>query len=110
MNELQPILDLLAGKAAWLPTVIAWIAAIKLASTLIETRVAHFLADRLNDIAATESEDDDGYLRWLFQKPGYKMLAFTLRLIGVRLPTLADLERAIRLQRESRTITLTPKS
>ena len=102
MSELQPILDLLSGKSGWVATALTWIAALKTASTLIETRVAHFLADRLNDIAATESEDDDKYLRWLFEKPAYKMTAFVLRLVGVRLPTLADLERALRLQSESK--------
>lgn len=102
MNELQPLLDLLAGKAGWLPTVLAWIAALKTASTFVEGAIARWAADRLNDVAATESADDGGYLRDLFARPGYKFGAFLLRLVGVRLPTLADLERAIRLQNEAR--------
>ena len=100
MSELQPILDLLAGKAGWLPTALAWIAALKTASVFVENKIARWAADKLNEIAATDSEDDDVYLRAVFSQSGYKIAAFILRLIGIRLPTLADLDRAIRLQKE----------
>lgn len=101
MNELKPLLDLLGGQLGWLPTVITWIAAIKLAMTFFETTFAHWAADKLNEIAATESSDDDDYLRQLFAMGWYRFVAFTMRLLGFRLPTLADLERAIRLQKEA---------
>lgn len=101
MNELQPLLDLLGGKAGWLPTALTWLAAIKLASTLVENKLNHWLCDQLNQIAASEGGDDDAYLRALFSRSWYKLGSFLLRFTGLRLPTLADLERAIQHQAEA---------
>jgi len=101
MNDFQPLLDLLAGKAGWLPTLITWLAALKLAMVCFENQFARWSADQLNRIAAEADEGDDAYLRRIFADPSYRLIGFLLRLVGFRLPTLADLERAIRLQREA---------
>lgn len=102
MNELQPLIDLLSGKAGWLPTLLTWVAALKTASTFVEGKIARYAADKLNEFAASESEDDDQFLRDLFSNPAYRTGQVILLLIGVRLPTLADLERAIKLQKEAK--------
>ena len=101
MTELKPLLDLLSGHFGWLPTLLTWIAALKLAMTLFETQFAHWAADRLNAVAASSDEDDDAYLRQIFSAKSYRTVGFVLRMLGFRLPTLADLERAIKLQAEA---------
>lgn len=101
MNELQPLLDLLAGKAGWLPTVLTWIAAARTAGIFVGGALKRWAADRLNHIAATRSVDDDEYLRALFARPAYKLASFVLSLAGLDLPSSADLERAIAHQEEA---------
>ena len=102
MNDaLQPLLDLLGGKAGLLTTIITWFSALKVLEAFIGGWIARKCADKLNEIAASASTDDDGYLRDLFSQPAYKFGAFVALLIGIRLPSLADLERAIKLQKEA---------
>lgn len=96
----SPLLALLTGKFGGFTALLAWAAAIKLAMTAFENQFARWIADRLNAIAASSDQDDDQYLREIFSAPSYRLISFLLRLIGFRFPTLADLERAIRLQHE----------
>lgn len=102
MNEIQPILDLLSQKLPWLLPALAWLGAIKLALLAFEGKIARYAADKLNEVAATESEDDDQFLRELFARKSYRTAQVVLLLMSVRLPTLADLERAIKLQKEAK--------
>lgn len=60
-----------------------------------------WIADKLNDVARKSVQDDDDYLRGLFSARWYKFVAVALFLMSVHLPSLADLERAIKLQREA---------
>lgn len=101
MNELQPLIDLLAGKYGGITTVLAWIAAARTAGIFVGGILRRWAADRLNAIAASASLDDDEYLRDTFAHPGYKLIAFLLALAGLDLPSSADLERAIQMQNEA---------
>lgn len=101
MTELKPLLDLLSGQFGWLPTALAYLAALKLAMTFFENAFARWIADRLNAVAASSDEDDDEYLREIFSAPAWRTGSLLLRFVGLRFPTLKDLERAIKLQREA---------
>ncbi len=59
------------------------------------------LTDLLNTAAASQAVDDDLWLRNLFTHPAYRFVATLLRFAHVRLPTIADLERALQLQSEA---------
>ena len=97
----EPSLIDAGAKFPWITKAVTWIAYLKLASTLFEVRLQHWFADRLNEAAASADQDDDTFLRQIFTHRGYRVTAFALRLFGFRLPTLADLERALRLQHEA---------
>lgn len=102
MEPLQPFLELLTGETrSWVTTAIAWAVAIRFALIFLHGKLQRAIADRLNAVAATDSEDDDAYLAALFAHPTYRLTAFLLLMVGVPLPSSADLERAIRLQREA---------
>lgn len=109
MEEIRPILNLMEGKAGWLTTLITWIAAIKLASSLVEVRLNHWLCDRIDAVAASADQDDDEFLRGLFAKPWYRTTAVLLRFVGLRLPVMADLERALALQNGNKPQPAQPK-
>ncbi|TXH09652.1 MAG: hypothetical protein E6R03_16540 [Hyphomicrobiaceae bacterium] len=102
MEAIQPLLDLLGGNAkSTLATGVAWFFAIRFALVFVHGIIQRFAADRLNAVAASSSKDDDEFLLTLFQKPWYRGLVVFGLLIGFPLPSLADLERAIRLQQEA---------
>lgn len=100
-STLKPILDLLGGSGTWITTVIAWFAAISAALAPFAVWIRNKLANAINAAAESSGEDDDVYLRTLFSASWYRFLAFVLNFANVRLPTLAELERAIALQKEA---------
>lgn len=101
-EDLQPLIDLLAAKqGSWLATLLAWMGTVSVLLSPFAVRIRNMLADMLNDTAATESEEDDAYLLKLFSQPWYRFLSFVLGLINIRFPTLSELQRAIRLQKEA---------
>lgn len=100
-ETLQPILDLLGGKGTWITTLIAWFAAISVILAPFAVWIRNKLADAANKAAASSEDDDDTYLRSLFGNAFYRLLAFVLNFANIRLPTLAELERAIALQKEA---------
>lgn len=102
MNEtLAPLLNLLGGKAGWLTTIITWFGVLAPLSALFGTKFKHWISDKLNAVAASEDLDDDAYLTKLFSFAPWRMAAFLSKFTPFHLPTLADLERAIRLQHEA---------
>lgn len=104
MEAIQPLLDLLGGNArSTVATIIAWFMAIRFALIFFHERIQHFITDRINAVAASESADDDEYLRRLFAHPTYRFITFIALLVGLPMPTLATLERALRLQQEAAT-------
>lgn len=100
-ETLKPLLELLGGKGTWITTLIAWFAALSLALAPFAVWIRNKLADAINSAAETSGEDDDSYLRSLFSNPLYRLLTFVLNFANIRFPTLAELERAIELQREA---------
>lgn len=98
---LKPLLELLGGKGTILTTIIAWFAAISAALAPFAVWIRNKLADALNSAAESASGDDDTYLRKLFGNPAYRFAAFVLNFANIRLPTLAELERALELQKEA---------
>lgn len=102
MEAIQPLLDLLGGSAkSWLTTAIAWFFALRLALVFVHDRLKRWISDKLNAVAASESQDDDEILRRWFSHPRYKFAVFIGLAIGIPLPSINDLERAIRLQNET---------
>jgi hypothetical protein len=89
------------GLPAWIVSTLAFLGTVKVAMSFIEPRLNLWLRDKLNDIAASEMQDDDDYLRGVFATPQWRTYCFLGRLLNINLPTLAELERAIRLQREA---------
>lgn len=100
-ETLKPLLDLLGGKGTWITTLIAWFSALSLALAPFAVWIRNKLADAINKAAESSEEDDDKYLRSLFGNPFYKMFTFVLNFANIRFPTLAELERAIELQKEA---------
>lgn len=100
-SVLKPILDLLGGKGTWLTTIMAWGAALSAVLAPFAVWIRNKLADMMNAAAESSDENDDVWLRRLFSRTYYQFLAFLLNFINVRLPTLAELERAIELQRQA---------
>lgn len=98
---LKPLFDLLGGEGPWLTTLLAWIAAIGVALAPVSGAINRWLRDKLNTAASTSGIDDDEWLRRLFTAKWYSIAAFLLRFVRVDLPVLADLERAIGLQKEA---------
>lgn len=108
LDAAKPLLELLGGKGTLLTTVVAWVAAISLFLAPFSVWISHGLRNAINRVAASSAVDDDEYLRRLFSKKWYSFAAFLLRFINVDLPVLADLERALELQREAANKTTTP--
>lgn len=100
-QTVQPILDLLKGSGTWITTLIAWFAAISAALAPFAVWIRNKLANMINTVAESSGEDDDEFLRRLFSAGWYRILAFVLNFANVRFPTLAELERAIAMQREA---------
>lgn len=96
ISDLQPILDLLGGKAGWLGTVITWFGAAQIVLRFADTRIRHWVSDKLNASAASAETDDDELLRGLFSRRWWKIAALVFPL-----PKLADLDRALKLQAEA---------
>lgn len=96
MENLQPLLDLLSGKVGWLPAALAWAAALRTALAFFDTRIRHFVADKLNSIGGENDVEVNAYLRNLFGKLWWKLLALVLPL-----PKLSDLDRAVAHQKEA---------
>lgn len=102
VESLRPILDLLGGEdGTWVTTTIVRVMAVSAILAPFAARLRNALADALNRVAATSDLDDDAYLRKLFSNPGYKLAAFLLNFANIRLPVLAELERAIALRCEA---------
>lgn len=100
-STFKPILDLLGGSGTWITTVIAWFAAVSALLAPFAVWIRNKLANAINSAAESSGEDDDTYLRALFSAGWYRFLAFVLNFANVRFPTLAELERAIALQKEA---------
>ncbi|MEI8289819.1 MAG: hypothetical protein WCH99_10125 [Verrucomicrobiota bacterium] len=93
MNELQPLLSLLSGKFGWLPTVVAWAGAIKLALAFFEVRFQHAAEDWLSRFAGSNNPDDDVFITKLLSSRGWRLAAFAARFLNFWLPCLADYQR-----------------
>ncbi len=101
VSILQPLFDLLGGKGTWLITVITWFGTLSAILAPFSVWIQHRLTDWLNTAAASSETDDDQWLRNLYGNPLYRFVATALRFIHLRLPTLADLERALQLQQDA---------
>ncbi len=100
-GALQPLLDLLGGQGNWLVTLVVWAGALSVAFAWVSPKIKSWMADKMNEIAASADTNDDDYLRKIYGAKWYITLAFVLRMVGLQLPTLTDLERAIALQKEA---------
>lgn len=98
--NLSAITALLSGKFGWLSTVITYLGSIVPFTVVFGPRFKRWASDKLNEIAESSDKDDDAYLTKLFSSSWYRPLAFFSRFTPFQLPTLADLERAIKLQGE----------
>ncbi len=94
MNELKPLLDLLTGKLPWLPTLIIWIGALKVAFYLIGNTITKWAASKISDIVESSDVEDDHFLERFLSSRFYIALRFVLLLFSLPLPSRADYEAA----------------
>jgi len=99
--QIAPFLHLLGGGSPWVSKTIAWLAAVSMALAPFRPRIKIYIADWFNRYSATASADQDAWLMALFSKPWYVGGSLLLRFAGIPLPTKADLERNIALQKET---------
>lgn len=100
-DSLKPIFDLLGGKGPWLTTFVIWVMTISTALASFAVWLRNKIADWMNRIAESSDTDDDEKLRSIFSNGFYRFIAFAFNFINIRFPTLAELERAIELQKEA---------
>lgn len=101
-SQLRPLLDLLGGgHGKWLLSIITWFGTLSAVLAPFSVWLQHKLTDLCNTAAASSEVDDDEWLRKLYGNPIYRFWATLLRFVHIRLPTLADLERALKLQHEA---------
>lgn len=107
-TPLDPVLKLLpVGLHELLTKVVVWIGSFGLVLAPFSVWIQHKLTDFLNTAAASKDVDDDVWLAKLFKASWYRVLATGLRFLHLRLPTIADLERALDLQAEADTVKTT---
>lgn len=100
-DEFSPLFSLLVGHTAWGAKAVAWLLAFAAAISPWRTKIKHWISDAFNSYAATATAGQDEWLRALFSKVWYKAAAFGLNFAGISLPTLADLDRVIALQKQA---------
>lgn len=90
MTELQPILDLLAGRFGWSPAVLGYIATTRLLLKFFSARLQRNLTARMVATAASADTEDDRDFTFLSAR-WYRVTAFLLDLVfSFKLPTHAD--------------------
>lgn len=94
MHELKPLLDLLTGKLPWLPTLIVWIGALKVAFYLCGNFITRWAASKISDIVESSDVEDDHFLERFLSSRFYITLRFFLLLFSLPLPSRADYEAA----------------
>jgi hypothetical protein len=86
MNEIEPLMSLLAGKYGWVSGAVAWMGALRLAAKFISTR----LQDGLTRIV--QSKADPELLSVILNNKLYRLVAFLVDLFAsVKLPNAKDL-------------------
>ena len=93
-SDWQPLLDLLSGKFGWLPTIIAWIGAVRVPMKLVSGWLQSTLTAFVARVAASPQTDDDAFLERVFGSIGYRFTAFLLdAALSLKLPTTDSLAR-----------------
>ena len=88
MDDLTPLIQLLEGKYGWMPTVLAWVGALRLAAKLISRQLQLALTRMI------ESRADADILGALLSNKIYRGIAFVIDLFSsVKLPSAADLKK-----------------
>jgi hypothetical protein len=93
-DQIQPLLNLLTGKLGWLPTVVTWIGAARLAMKFFSAKLQAKLTARM--VAAVTGPDPEEERDWetVLGKRWYRLVNFAVDLaFSVKLPTLADFLR-----------------
>jgi hypothetical protein len=96
MNEsLQPLYSLLAGKLGWLPALMGWMAALRVAFKFVSGAVQTRLSSKLAEIAGENDADEIGWIEGVLRQRWYRVLAFLVDLVcSVKLPSLAMFDAA----------------
>jgi hypothetical protein len=84
-------------------SVLIWLGIMQALGVWLRDRSRRFFSDMLMRIAKTEDEDDDEALRKWLSKPFYRfvIVPVTVALLPLGLPTLAEFERVVRLEKEA---------
>lgn len=98
MNELQPLLDLLGGKGAWIGTVIVWMGALRLVAKFFSGWLQGVFTKGLQGVVDSIETDDDALAARILASLWYRALAFVIDLLtSIKLPSsqsLRDLQAA----------------
>lgn len=80
--------------------VAAWMAALSIILAFVRKGVDHWFRDRMN-AAAIANGGGDTWLRSIYGAAWYRTIATLLAFVSISLPSVSDLDRATKLQREA---------
>lgn len=83
---------------AWIKQALIWVAAFSGLFALVGPWIGRWFRDYMN--RKTEGPGQDEKLRKIYSNPLYQIVAYLLRIVSVDLPTPAQLDRAVVLQKE----------
>lgn len=88
MEQIQPLLDLLTAKFGFMPSVLGWMAALRLACKPFSLALQSLLGRVFRFVHDTEEAEDDEFIAAMLKRRWYRALVFLVDLIAsVKLPT-----------------------
>lgn len=88
MESLQPLIDLLSARHGWIPAVLGWMSAIRLALKWFSGGLQERLTARLVEAAKSADTQDDADWEAILRARWYRWVSFWLDLVfSVKLPT-----------------------
>lgn len=101
MSELQPLIDLLAGKYGGLATVFTWMGAMRVAAKPISAVLQEGFSKAIAQAVDSDDDGDDKLVQAILGSRAYRLCAFLLDWIAsVKLPTLKAYRDAVAAQRK----------
>lgn len=95
MNQVQPLIDLLSARYGWLPAVMGWMSASRLAMKFFSTQLQAKLTELMAEAASDKDEANDRDWEAVLGARWYRVAAFTLDLVlSVKLPSISDFRKA----------------
>lgn len=88
MEQWQPLIDLLSARHGWIPAVLGWMAALRLAFKPFSLALQSLIGRLFRFVHDTEEAEDDEFVAAMLKRRWYRVLVFLLDwLTSVKLPT-----------------------